>query len=59
MLQRNNLNYYGESSNQESRDAALIAVTYGINKEYHESNNILNNRNVKSIKFEDKSFCTD
>ena len=59
MLQRNNLNYYGESSNQESRDAALLAVTYGLNKEYHESNNILNNRNAKSINFENKSFCTD
>lgn len=47
MLKRNNLAFYGNSSNQEVRDAALIAVTYGINKEFTNSKGNLCNTNQK------------
>lgn len=58
MLQRNGIHWYGDSSNQETRDAALIAVTYGINKEYHEGKYALNNSNQKSNIISNEEFTS-
>lgn len=46
MLQLNNLCCNAEVTNQEIRDAALLAVTYGINKE-GETHNVANDKKKK------------
>ena len=45
MLELNNLFFEGNVTNQETRDAALLAVTYGINKE---NNVVLKDENKKA-----------